>query len=115
MREVDVLVVGAGTVGLASALFLARQGVRALVVERHPGPARHPRAFAVNGRSAELFREVGVEGRLADLSAALRAPFGVVRILVADLVTEGHLRIDEPLTDFTPDLIERIRDRVRAL
>ena len=78
MREVDVLVVGAGTVGLASALFLARQGVRALVVERHPGPARHPRAFAVNGRSAELFREVGVEGRLADLSAALAHNQGVL-------------------------------------
>ncbi|MFD9735360.1 FAD-dependent oxidoreductase [Umezawaea sp. NPDC059074] len=78
MREVDVLVVGAGTVGLASALFLARQGVRALVVERHPGPARHPRAFAVNGRSAELFREVGVEGRLAELSAALAHNQGVL-------------------------------------
>ena len=52
---------------------------------------------------------------VADLSAALRAPLAVVRILVADLVDEGRLQIDEPLTDFTPGLIERIRDRVRAL
>jgi len=52
---------------------------------------------------------------VADLSAALRAPLAVVRILVADLVGEGLLRIDEPLTDVTPELIERIRDRVRAL
>ncbi|MFG1922484.1 DUF742 domain-containing protein [Cryptosporangium sp. NPDC048952] len=52
---------------------------------------------------------------LADLSAALRAPLAVVRILVDDLVTEGHLLIDEPLTDVSPALMRRIRDRVRAL
>jgi hypothetical protein len=52
---------------------------------------------------------------VADLSAALRAPLAVVRILVGDLVSEGHLRIDEPLTEFSAALIERISDRVRAL
>ena len=52
---------------------------------------------------------------LADLSAALRAPLAVVRILVADLVDDGHLRVGEPLNDFSPALIGRIRDRVRAL
>ncbi|WP_035855272.1 DUF742 domain-containing protein [Cryptosporangium arvum] len=52
---------------------------------------------------------------LADLSAALRAPLAVVRILVADLVADGHLLVDEPLTDVTPALMRRIRDRVRAL
>ncbi|TQS41968.1 DUF742 domain-containing protein [Cryptosporangium phraense] len=52
---------------------------------------------------------------IADLSAALRAPLAVVRVIVADLVTDGYLRIDEPISDFTPELIERIRDRVRAL
>lgn len=52
---------------------------------------------------------------VADLSAALRAPLAVVRILVADLVADGHLLIDEPLTGFSPTLIERIRDGVRAL
>ena len=52
---------------------------------------------------------------VADLSAALRAPLAVVRILVGDLVGDGYLRIDEPLTQFSPALIERISDRVRAL
>jgi hypothetical protein len=52
---------------------------------------------------------------IADLSVALRVPLGVIRIIVSDLIGEGFLRIDEPLTEFTPALIERIRDRVRAL
>ncbi|GAA0251527.1 DUF742 domain-containing protein [Cryptosporangium japonicum] len=52
---------------------------------------------------------------LADLSAALYASLAVVRVLVADLIADGHLLIDEPLTDVTPALMRRIRDRVRAL
>jgi hypothetical protein len=52
---------------------------------------------------------------IADLAAGLAAPLGVVRVIVADLITEGYLQIDEPIREFSPALIERIRDRVRAL
>ncbi|WNV83533.1 FAD-dependent oxidoreductase [Umezawaea sp. Da 62-37] len=80
MREVEVLVVGAGTVGLMAALFLARHGVRTAVVERHPGLSRHPRAFAVNGRSAELFREAEVESALVEASSRLSRNQGVLEV-----------------------------------
>ncbi|MET1071145.1 MAG: FAD-dependent oxidoreductase [Umezawaea sp.] len=80
MREVEVLVVGAGTVGLTAALFLARHGVRAAVVERHPGLSRHPRAFAINGRSAELFREADVEAALVEASSRLEHNQGVLEV-----------------------------------
>ncbi|GAA2634512.1 DUF742 domain-containing protein [Paractinoplanes durhamensis] len=52
---------------------------------------------------------------LADLSAALSAPLGVVRVIVGDLITDGYLRIEEQPDEFSVGLIERIRDRVRAL
>jgi len=52
---------------------------------------------------------------LADLSAALVAPLGVVRVIVGDLLTEGYLRIEEQPDQLSTSLIERIRDRVRAL
>ena len=52
---------------------------------------------------------------IADLSVGLQAPLGVVRVIVADLITEGYLQIDEQPSELTPALIERIRDRVRAL
>lgn len=52
---------------------------------------------------------------IADLSVALRAPLGVVRVIVADLVTDNYLRIEEQLGELPIEMIERIRDRVRAL
>lgn len=52
---------------------------------------------------------------IADLSVALRVPLGVVRVIVADLVTDNYLRIEEQLGELPIELIERIRDRVRAL
>ena len=52
---------------------------------------------------------------MADLAVALRVPLGVVRVIVADLVTDGYLRIEEQLSELPIELIERIRDRVRAL
>ena len=52
---------------------------------------------------------------IADLAVALRVPLGVVRVIVADLVTENYLRIEEQLSELPIEVIERIRDRVRAL
>ncbi|MBT2226662.1 FAD-dependent oxidoreductase [Nonomuraea sp. NEAU-A123] len=57
----DVIIAGGGTVGLSAAVFLAHHGVRALVVERRPGPQIHPRATGLGMRTAELLREVGLE------------------------------------------------------
>jgi len=52
---------------------------------------------------------------MADLAVAMRVPLGVVKVIVADLVTEGYLRIEDQLGELPISLIERIRDRVRAL
>ncbi|GGK77087.1 DUF742 domain-containing protein [Mangrovihabitans endophyticus] len=52
---------------------------------------------------------------IADISVAIRAPLGVVRVIVADLVTDGYLRVEDQLGELPISLIERIRDRVRAL
>ncbi|MFG1607710.1 DUF742 domain-containing protein [Actinoplanes sp. NPDC049265] len=52
---------------------------------------------------------------IADLAVALRVPLGVVRVIVADLITEGYLRVEDQLGELPISVIERIRDRVRAL
>ena len=52
---------------------------------------------------------------IADLAVGLPAPLGVVRVIVGDLITQGHLQIDERPGELTRALIERIRDRVQAL
>ncbi|MEV0349076.1 FAD-dependent monooxygenase [Nonomuraea sp. NPDC050680] len=64
----DVLIAGGGTVGLSAAVFLARHGVRALVLERQPGPQIHPRATGLGMRTAELLREVGLEAAVNEVA-----------------------------------------------
>jgi hypothetical protein len=51
---------------------------------------------------------------VAEIAVALRIPLGVARVLVADLTTEGYVTYSQP-TELPIELIERIRDRVRAL
>jgi hypothetical protein len=51
---------------------------------------------------------------VAEIAVALGMPLGVVRVLVADLVTGGYVAIQES-NQITTDMLERIRDRVRAL
>ena len=52
---------------------------------------------------------------IADVSVALKVPLGVVRVIVADLITQDYLRVEEQPNELSTSLIERIRDRVRAL
>jgi hypothetical protein len=51
---------------------------------------------------------------VAEVAVRLAVPLGVARVLVADLVTDGYLTLNEP-TELPIDVLERIRDRVRAL
>jgi 2-polyprenyl-6-methoxyphenol hydroxylase-like FAD-dependent oxidoreductase len=57
VTEVPVLVIGGSLVGLAAAMFLAKQGVQTLSVEKHRGTAIHPRAGYFQLRTLELMRE----------------------------------------------------------
>jgi 2,4-dichlorophenol 6-monooxygenase len=59
--DADVLVVGAGPVGLTAALLLERLGCSVVVVERRDGPQRAPAAHVVNARTFEVWRQVGLD------------------------------------------------------
>jgi 2-polyprenyl-6-methoxyphenol hydroxylase-like FAD-dependent oxidoreductase len=66
----DVLIVGAGPTGLMLANQLGRRGVRAMIIDRHSGPAQESRAMAVQARTLEIYAKLGV----ADQAVALGAP-----------------------------------------
>lgn len=78
MQEVPVLVVGAGPVGLSASLLLSRQGVRSLLVERHPGTSVHPKARGLNVRTLELFRLWGLEAAVRSAASELDRAVDVV-------------------------------------
>src|SRR5947207_15675246 len=66
MKTVPVLIVGGGPVGLAASILLSRQGVRSLLVERHPGTAVHPKARGINARTMEMYHQLGVAPAIRD-------------------------------------------------
>src|SRR5262245_55666302 len=56
----EVLVVGAGPVGLVAALFLEQYGVRAQIVDMHERAHQHSYALAIHPRTLAVFDEVGL-------------------------------------------------------
>lgn len=63
-RQTEVLVVGAGPVGLFSAVLLADRGVQLEVVDEAFRPATHGYASALHPRSLELLDTVGLAEQL---------------------------------------------------
>ena len=58
--DTDVLIVGAGPTGLMLANQLGRRGVRAMIIDRHSGPAQQSRAMAVQARTLEIYSKMGI-------------------------------------------------------
>jgi 2-octaprenyl-6-methoxyphenol hydroxylase len=93
LRDVDVLVAGAGPAGLAAALAVARLGLGVTVVTLQPAGGSPPvdrRTAALFGGSITLLRNLGVW----DACAGASAPINGIRI-VDD--TAGLLRAPEVL------------------
>ncbi len=57
----QVLIVGAGPVGLICSILLSRVGVSNRVVERRPGLHRAPQAHVISSRTMEILRAAGVD------------------------------------------------------
>ena len=65
-RDPEVLVVGAGPVGLTAALFLQQQGVRVEIVDMHQRTTQHSYALAIHPRTLRVLDEAGLsEGLIA--------------------------------------------------
>jgi 2-polyprenyl-6-methoxyphenol hydroxylase-like FAD-dependent oxidoreductase len=60
------LVVGAGPTGLVLALWLSRLGVRVRIVDKTAEPGTTSRALAVQARTLELYRQIGLAEMVVD-------------------------------------------------
>ncbi len=65
--DTDVLIVGGGPTGLMLANQLGRRGIRAMIVDRHSGPAQQTRAMAVHARTLEIYSKLGIAERALEL------------------------------------------------
>ena len=65
-KRPDVVVIGAGPVGLVAACELARHGLAVRVFDKLPAPTDESRAIVVHARSLEMFERVGVVDEIID-------------------------------------------------
>ena len=68
-----VLIVGAGPTGLVLALWLTRLGVRVRIVDRAAEAGTTSRAVAVQARTLELYRQVGLSTAVVDAGVKVAA------------------------------------------
>ena len=64
-QSCEVVVIGAGPVGLMTANLLGAAGVDVIVLERNPGLMRLPRAIAYDAETLRLFARVGLFNEIA--------------------------------------------------
>lgn len=68
----QVLIAGAGPVGLTAAIELTRRGIDCVVVDPLPQPPQYAKAVGVQPRTLEVFENMGVLRAVLDASIRLR-------------------------------------------
>ncbi len=115
-ERTEVLVVGAGPVGLAVAVSLAGHGRDVTVVDKQAAGANTSRASVVHPRTLEMLERIGVAKRLTELGRPVEQ-FNIAdgdRTLVP--VRFDHLPTDYPFVLMIPQstteqvLLERLEE-----
>src|SRR3954469_5826448 len=80
-EQTEVLVVGAGPVGLTLAVDLGRRGVRCTLIEQKAAPEFLPKMERCNARTMEIFRRMGLAAKIRAAGLAADVPMDVYVIL----------------------------------
>ncbi len=102
MKQVHVLIAGAGPVGLTLAIDLAWRGIPSLLVEPLVTVHPHPRAISIGVRTMEHFRRLGLDQKTIDA--------GVPRSRALDVIYVTRLLGREVFRFNIPSIDELARD-----
>src|SRR5215831_5082059 len=105
MIDTQVLIVGAGPVGLTLAVDLGMRGVRCTLVEQKEAPQFLPKMERCNARTMEIFRRMGLAERIRAAGLPAHCPMDV--FIVTSLV-------EPPLVHHTYPSVAEARARIAA-
>jgi 2-polyprenyl-6-methoxyphenol hydroxylase-like FAD-dependent oxidoreductase len=92
--DTQVLIVGAGPVGLTLAIDLGRRGVRCILLEQKDAPQFLPKMERCNARTMEIYRRIGIAQKIRDAGFPRDVPMDV--FIVTSLVDPPLLHLPYP-------------------
>ena len=94
MFDTEVLIVGAGPVGLTLAVDLGKRGIRCTLIEKKDAPQFLPKMERANARTMEMYRRIGLADEIRQ--AGLRGDVPMDVFVVLDLIQPPLLRLHYP-------------------
>src|SRR5512143_101229 len=92
--DTQVIIVGAGPVGLTLAIDLGRRGVRCILLEQKDAPQFLPKMERCNARTMEIYRRLGIAQTIRDAGFPRDAPMDV--FIVRSLIEPPLLHLPYP-------------------
>ena len=92
--DTQVIIVGAGPVGLTLAIDLGRRGVRCILLEQKDAPQFLPKMERCNARTMEIYRRLGIAQKVRDAGFPRDVPMDV--FIVTSLVEPPLLHLPYP-------------------
>jgi 2-polyprenyl-6-methoxyphenol hydroxylase-like FAD-dependent oxidoreductase len=106
--DTQVIVVGAGPVGLTLAIDLGKRGIRCTLIEKNDAPLGYPKMERCNPRTMEIFRRLGLAEKVRAAGYPEDWPLDVY--LVSDLMREPLVKMPYPSVAEAKAKRDRTRD-----
>jgi 2-polyprenyl-6-methoxyphenol hydroxylase-like FAD-dependent oxidoreductase len=97
MKTDDVIIVGAGPVGLTLAIDLGKRGIACTLIEQKEAPQFLPKMERANARTMEMYRRIGLADAIRE--AGLRGDCPMDVYVVLSLAKPPLLRLRYPSVD----------------
>jgi 2-polyprenyl-6-methoxyphenol hydroxylase-like FAD-dependent oxidoreductase len=111
--DTQVIIVGAGPVGLTLAFDLGRRGIRCVLVEQKQEPQFLPKMERCNARTMEMYRRVGLADAIRAAGLPVDSPMDVYVVL--SMTRPPLLHLKYPSVEQARHEIDGSRDGTRPL